>query len=488
VNFYEFFAGGGFVRLGLGDAWRCLFANDIDPAKTRAYRRNFGTGELRCGDIGRLECTDLPSQADLAWASFPCQDLSAAGLGAGLSGARSGLFWEFSRLIEGLSAAGRAPSMLAIENVLGTTTARNGRDLEIICQSLSQAGYRFGPLVVDASLFVPQSRPRLFIIALRDGMAIPDGLAGSKPSSAWHPAALRRIYAQLEPAEARRWIWWKPRYPRGRIGGLETLLETAPNDVIWHSSQETERLLDMMSDDVREKVRRARCDGTPVIGCAYVRTRPTKGGAKGQRLEVRLDGQAGCLRTPAGGSSRQIILQLDGERIRSRLLSAREAARLMGIPDTYRLPDGYTDACHLVGDGVAVPVVSFLAESIILPTLKINTGTDLPVERTMPKKGRPRLNPDHALTPAQRAASYRERRAALRLGRVTAAAPIGDRTIGHLSRLLVSTHLNGKNPDAKTKALALTLTRQLVRSLQPSLQEFGIRLDVASTDSGEQSE
>jgi DNA (cytosine-5)-methyltransferase 1 len=272
VNFYEFFAGGGFVRLGLGDAWRCLFANDIDPAKTRAYRRNFGAGELRCGDIGRLECTDLPSQADLAWASFPCQDLSAAGLGAGLSGARSGLFWEFSRLIEGLSAAGRAPSMLAIENVLGTTTARNGRDLEIICQSLSQAGYRFGPLVVDASLFVPQSRPRLFIIALRDGMAIPDGLAGSKPSSAWHPAALRRIYAQLEPAEARRWIWWKPRYPRGRIGGLETLLETAPNDVIWHSSQETERLLDMMSDDARENVRRARCDGAPVIGCAYVRT------------------------------------------------------------------------------------------------------------------------------------------------------------------------------------------------------------------------
>jgi hypothetical protein len=103
----------------------------------------------------------------------------------------------------------------------------------------------------------------------------------------------------------------------------------------------------------------------------------------------------------------------------------------------------------------------------------------------MPKKGRPRLNPDHALTPAQRAASYRERRAALRLRRVTAAAPIGDRTVGDLSRLLVSTHLNGKNPDAKAKALALRLTRKLVRSLQPSLEAFGIRLDVASTDSGE---
>lgn len=480
MNFYEFFAGGGFVRLGLGDAWRCLFANDIDPAKTRAYRLNFGAGELRCGDIGMLESTELPSHADLAWASFPCQDLSGAGLGAGLSGTRSGLFWEFSRLIDGLSAAGRAPSMLVVENVLGTATARNGRDLEIICRTMSQAGYRFGPLVVDASLFVPQSRPRLFIIALRDGLAIPDGLAGSKPSSTWHPAALQRTYAQLEPAEARRWIWWKPRYPRGRMCSLENLLETAPNDLTWHSPDETERLLDMMSDDVRDNVRRARCDGAPAIGCAYVRTRPTKGGAKGQRLEVRLDGLAGCLRTPGGGSSRQIILQLDGERIRSRLLSAREAARLMGIPDAYRLPEGYTDAYHLVGDGVAVPVVSFLADSIILPTLKINTGTDLPVERTKPKKGRPRLNQAHALTPAQRATSYRERRAALRLRRVTVEAPIGDRAVGNLSRLLVCAHLNGKNPAAKTKAL--TLTRKLVRSLQPTLQEFGIRLDVAPTD------
>jgi DNA (cytosine-5)-methyltransferase 1 len=125
----------------------------------------------------------------------------------------------------------------------------------------------------------------------------------------------------LTRAKARRWIWWKPRYPRGRIGSLEYLLETAPKDLSWHSPDETERLLDMMSDDAREDVRRARCYGAPVIGCAYVRTPGRRKAARSTSvLKVRLDGLAGCLWMP-GGSSRQIILQLDGERIRSRLLS-----------------------------------------------------------------------------------------------------------------------------------------------------------------------
>ena len=88
-----------------------------------------------------------------------------------------------------------------------------------------------------------------------------------------------------------------------------------------------------------------------------------------QRAELRFDGMAGCLRTPGGGSSRQLLLIVEGAQVRTRVLSPREGARLMGLPDTYRLPARATAALHLVGDGVAVPVVRHLAERLLEPLL-----------------------------------------------------------------------------------------------------------------------
>ena len=78
---------------------------------------------------------------------------------------------------------------------------------------------------------------------------------------------------------------------------------------------------------------------------------------------------SGCLRTPAGGSSRQVILVVDGPCVKARLISGRETARLMGLPDTYELPKNYNEAYHLTGDGVVVPVVRHLAEHIFEPVL-----------------------------------------------------------------------------------------------------------------------
>ncbi|WP_308238051.1 DNA cytosine methyltransferase [Phenylobacterium sp. J426] len=79
---------------------------------------------------------------------------------------------------------------------------------------------------------------------------------------------------------------------------------------------------------------------------------------------------AACVRLP-GGSSRQVIIVVDGENVRSRLISARETARLMGLPDEYRLPKNYNEAYHLTGDGVAVDVVRHLAHHIFEPLLGI---------------------------------------------------------------------------------------------------------------------
>src|SRR5277367_5696764 len=130
LAFYEFFAGGGMARAGLGPGWRCLFANDIDARKAAAYRANWGSADLRERDVWSLDADDLPGRADLAWASSPCQDFSLAGARAGLGGGKSSAFFGFWRLMQALAKDGRAPRSIVIENVIGLFTSHGGLDFE----------------------------------------------------------------------------------------------------------------------------------------------------------------------------------------------------------------------------------------------------------------------------------------------------------------------------------------------------------------------
>jgi DNA (cytosine-5)-methyltransferase 1 len=106
-----------------------------------------------------------------------------------------------------------------------------------------------------------------------------------------------------------------------------------------------------------------------MAGALYRRTR-CEAGKKVQRDEARFDDLAGCLRTPAGGSSRQFVIVVEHGDVRSRLMSARETARLMGLSDDYALPRNYNEAYHLTGDGVVAPVVRHIAAHLVEPLLK----------------------------------------------------------------------------------------------------------------------
>src|ERR1700723_1119698 len=170
-DYYEFFAGGGMVRAGLGPTWRCLFANDFDPKKGRVYHQNWGNSELKTADVGSLTTREIPGRANLAGASFPCQDLSLAGAGAGLKGDRSGTFWPFWKLMRALATEGRPPRMIVLENVCGALTSHEGKDFAAIGAALAGEGYQFGAVVMDAAHFLPQSRPRLFIVAVRSTLS-----------------------------------------------------------------------------------------------------------------------------------------------------------------------------------------------------------------------------------------------------------------------------------------------------------------------------
>ncbi len=373
-SFYEFFSGGGMVRAGLGPGWTCLFANDVDAKKAAAYQANWGAGgELRVGDVGAIKIGNLPGHPDLVWGSFPCQDLSLAGDGQGLQGARSGTFHPFWNLIKELIAAGRGPRLIAIENVPGTITSHSGRDFVAICTAFADAGYRYGALVVDAELFVPQSRARLFIVAVRRDVELDPALTSPVPTAPFHPAALQRAFSGIGQDALSRCIWWNLPVPPRRSITFADVIEPVATGADWHSPSQTAHLLAMMSDVNLAKLEAARRSGRCRVGTLYRRTRRDDHGGRAQRAEVRFDDIAGCLRTPAGGSSRQVILMVDSNSVRTRLISPRETARLMGLSDDYVLPKRYNEAYHLTGDGVVVPVVRHLARHIFEPILSANS-------------------------------------------------------------------------------------------------------------------
>jgi DNA (cytosine-5)-methyltransferase 1 len=357
----EFFAGGGLAGLGL-DGFDVAFANDLDAMKAQAFRANHAA-PMHVGDVWDLSSADLPGRADLAWASSPCQDLSLAGARGGLTARRSGAFWGFWRLMEALAAEDRAPPVIVLENVAGLLTSGGGADFAAVCGAFAEAGYRVGALEIDAALWLPQSRPRLFIVGMR-GV---EGAEAPAPRAPFHSARLVAAVERLDPATRANWAWWSLTPPPLRNHDLAALLE--PDGAVdWLSAEATEALLALAGPLHRRRLDAALACGERTVAAGYRRVR-VEDGVKVQRLELRFDGLAGCLRTPAGGSSRQYVVVCQDGRARARRLTGREAARLMGVPDDYRLPARETAALKLMGDAVAVPVVRALAEQLLLPAL-----------------------------------------------------------------------------------------------------------------------
>ncbi|HEY1223842.1 MAG TPA: DNA cytosine methyltransferase [Brevundimonas sp.] len=358
---WEFFAGGGLAGLGLS-GFRIGFANDIDAMKAAAFRANHPDVALHLGDVWDIDPVDLPPAPELAWASSPCQDVSLAGARGGLKARRSGAFWGFWRLMQALGE--RMPRIVVIENVAGLLTSGGGADFAAVCEAMVQAGYRVGALEMDAALWLPQSRPRLFIVAMRDAA----GPESAGPKGVFHTPRLIAAVDRLPPEVRSNWAWWSLTAPARRNLDLASVLE--PDEAVeWLDEARASAVLAMAAPLHRARLEAALSSGERRVGAAYRRVRMERG-VKTQRLEIRFDGLAGCLRTPAGGSSRQYIVVCDGGRTRVRRLTGREAARLMGVSEDYALPASESAALKLMGDAVAVPVVRALSEGLLAPALR----------------------------------------------------------------------------------------------------------------------
>lgn len=380
----EFFAGIGLMRLGLeGAGVTTSWANDIEADKRDLYLANFGAEEFKLGDVRDVTGDDLPT-VDLATASFPCTDLSLAGnrkgLGAesaprGMDGGSS-MFWEFARVVAEMGE--RRPEAVLLENVLGFASSHGGRDLREAVVRLNELGYSCDVLAVDARQFVPQSRPRMFIVGLQ---TVSDEDAFT--SEAARPEWVHRFVADNPTARVHaRPLPQLPEGPTSLLGVVETD-ETTTLD--WWDAARVKRFVSSLSP-----IQAARLDGLRAADelswrTAYRRTR--NGSAV---WEIRADGIAGCLRTARGGSSKQALVEAGAGKVRVRWMTPREYARLMGAPE-FTLEARRNQALFGFGDAVCVPVVSWLCEHYLVPALDAAAAGDAEAAATPARRVQVRL-------------------------------------------------------------------------------------------------
>ena len=377
------------VRLGLGGGWDCVGAIDIDAGKIAAYRANFGDLGLQHDDVRNLRADAIEGQVDLAWASFPCQDVSVAGNRSGLDGGASGSFWPAWQVIRQLADTGRAPAVIALENVRNLIGFDDGRDFGSVVGALVAAGYRVGALLMDARLFLPQSRKRVFIVGILADVTVPEALALSGPIPEFHPPDLRRAVDRFPEAVRRHWVWWAMPMPEPSPVRLADLIDEGPS-VTWHKDADTAALVASMGAADIAKLDSAKAAGSRHVGTICLRSRPDVAEGRKRRANLRLDGHASCLLVPNGTMSAQIVIEVNGDAVRTRYMTHHEGARLMGMPPGYRLPRGYKACFSIFGDGVAVPVVRHLAVHLLEPLVDASRR---PRTATAPAPGLARPSP-----------------------------------------------------------------------------------------------
>lgn len=402
-TFYELFAGVGLVREALEPlGWRCVYANDFDKSKQEIYAARFPDHEEFDGrDLWKVDAADLLRPVDLVAASFPCIDLSLAGKRGGLAGRHSGAFWAFIRILQQLRDDDAAPRAVMIENVVGFLTSNGGEDFRVAVKSLNDLGYRADAVQVTAERFTPQSRPRLFVLGVRDDLAettmtIPESSTGDEWESAvsdshgLRPHKVRELMLSgdadrqaslldshiVDRNEDLRWGAVGFPEPPTRAEDFADVVDREEDS--WWPRDRTEKALREMNPLHRARIREMKESGVPRFATAYRRRR------NGESVyEVRSDGVAGCLRTARGGSSTQIVIAVEGGEVRMRRMSPREYARLQGAEYQEALDTFGAAALRTAfGDAVCVPAVRWIAEHAFGPLV------DAPSERLTETAGR----------------------------------------------------------------------------------------------------
>lgn len=363
IGVAEYFAGIGLMAEALEPrGFEVKWANDIEKAKRDLYvaNRPIAAGRFHLGDVRVVTGADMPTPVELATASFPCVDLSLAGNRKGLAGEQSGMFWEFARVLEEMGEA--RPRVALLENVHGFATSRGGKDLRAALQRMDQLGYSCDVVAINARHFVPQSRPRMFVVGIR-GELPPGAHSSVPPVSDIRPVWVQAVHAAN--SDLRMHYIDLPTLPVGPADLRGIVQRLDAKDDRWWDEVRTREFCDSLSPVQAERLETLRVAGRTTWRTAYRRTR--NGVAT---WEIRADGIAGCLRTTGGGSSKQALVQVGRGQVMVRWMTPLEYARLMGA-GSYRTKAGTDNqALFGFGDAVVVDVIGWLADHYLLPVLR----------------------------------------------------------------------------------------------------------------------
>jgi DNA (cytosine-5)-methyltransferase 1 len=358
----EFFAGIGLMAAALEPrGFEVQWANDIERAKYDLYLANrpHAVDAFRLGDVRGVLGDHLPD-VELATASFPCIDLSLAGNRKGLAGEHSGMFWEFARILEQMGE-GRPRSVL-LENVHGFATSHGGRDLRAAMERLAELGYSCDVIAVNARHFVPQSRPRMFVVGLRGDLP-PGASRGVPPVSDVRPSWVQAIHEANQDLPMHYVdLPGLPDGPRDLRGIVQRMSTTDPR---WWNAERTDAFVHSLRPVHENRLRSLMASDTTVWRTAYRRTREGRA-----TWEIRPDGIAGCLRTTGGGSSKQALVQAGRGQVQVRWMTPVEYARLMGAKRFKTRARTENQALFGFGDAVVVDVIAWIADHYLLPTLR----------------------------------------------------------------------------------------------------------------------
>jgi len=313
--FIDLFAGIGGIRIPFEKkGGKCVFSSEIDRFCQKTYMENFG--ETPEGDITKIKAVDIPDH-DLLLAGFPCQPFSIAGVSKKLSlGMNHGfqdekqgnMFFNIARILKE-----KRPKIFLLENVKNLKSHDKGRTFDIIKNTLLDLNYSIFEEVIDAINYVPQHRERIFIA----------GFNNKYFKDVKFEFPLKKSESSLS---------------------IKDILEEKPDpkytlsDHLWNYLQ-----------DYAEKHRR-------------------KGNGFGYGLiDPEMDKYTRTLSARYYKDGSEILIRQEGKN--PRRLTPRECARLMGFPDTFRIPVSDTQAYRQFGNAVAVPVIEAIAKKII-PCLK----------------------------------------------------------------------------------------------------------------------
>ncbi|WP_324256075.1 DNA (cytosine-5-)-methyltransferase [Niveibacterium sp. 24ML] len=326
-RFIDLFAGIGGIRAAFeGIGGRCVFTSEWDSYAQKTYAENFHDGHLIAGDITQIEAKDVPDH-EVLLAGFPCQPFSIAGVSKknalgrahGFHDETQGtLFFDVCRIIEA-----KQPRAFLLENVKNLMSHDKGRTFDVIRRALLDLGYHIHYRFIDGAHFTPQHRERILIVGFREDVpfdfdALPLPEKGSK--------RMRDILHRTDGSEPRL-DWDGDKY--FDHAGQAVLAKYTLTDKLW----------------------------------AYLQNYAQKHKAAGNGFGFGLVYPDSVSRTLSAryykdGSE---ILVWQGEGKNPRRLTPRECARLMGFPDSYRIPVSDTKGYEQFSQAAVVPMLEVVA-------------------------------------------------------------------------------------------------------------------------------